>query len=745
MSRAGTITRRTLLVGSAVIAGGVAFGVYAVSTPHANPLKDEIGPDGATFNPWVMITPEKIVLIAPHTDLGQGAAGMQSLLIAEEMDLEPGGYEIGFGPPSAAYWNRAQGDESAPFMSQDDSIVAEGVRGAMTSLFKVLGMQITGGSSSTPDSFDKLREAGAIARETLKAAAAKKHDVDVAGLKTENGSVILPDGTAIPYTDLAEDAAKIEPVTGVALRDPSKWRLIGKDVRRPDIVAKSTGALRYGIDLKLDNMVYATVKLSPRRGALNGFDAANAETMRGVSKVMEITDGVAVVADNTWRAFKAAEAITLDWAPSEYPAEQDGHWEKIASSFTSGSLDAEWRNDGEVDTGLAEGGVTQVEYRAPYLAHQPLEPLNAVALVTDEKAEIWAGHQIPRYVQEKVAAITGHDKEQVIFHNQYTGGSFGHRLEFHNITAAAEIANAMRGTPVKLTLSREEDFATDYPRQISIARGQGVARDGQVQTLALDIASPSVLRSQMGRLGVSVPGSDAQLPAGAWNAPYEVPNFRVRAYAVEGLAPTSSWRSVGASTAGFFIESFVDEVIAVAGADPLEERLRLCNWNVARGVLEAVGEMSNWGGELPVNKGRGIAMVVSFGVPTAEVVEVTKTDQGIRIDKVWVAADVGRVVDPVNIENQVQGAVVWGLGHAMNCELTYSDGMAQQSNFNDFEGMRLYQCPDIEVRMLEKTGRVKGIGEPPVPPAAPALANAIFAATGERIREMPFNKHIDFV
>ncbi|TDH37607.1 xanthine dehydrogenase family protein molybdopterin-binding subunit [Pseudohoeflea suaedae] len=745
MSRAGTITRRTLLVGSAVIAGGVAFGVYAVSTPHANPLESEVGPDGATFNPWVKITPEKIVLIAPHADLGQGAAGMQSLLIAEEMDLEPGGYEIEFGPPSAAYWNRAQGNEAAPFMSQDDSIVAEGVRGAMTSLFKLLGMQITGGSSSTPDSFDKLREAGAIARETLKAAAAKKHDVDVAGLKTGKGAVILPDGTAIPYTDLAADAAKIAPVTGVALRDPSKWRLIGKDVRRPDIVAKSTGALHYGIDMKLDGMVHATVRLSPRRGALNGFDAAKAETMRGVARVMEITGGVAVIADNTWRAFKAAEAISFDWAPSDYPAEQDGHWDRIAASFTSGSLDAEWRNDGEVDTGLAEGGVTQVEYRAPYLAHQPLEPLNAVALVTDEKAEIWAGHQIPRYVQEKVAAITGHEKDQVIFHNQYAGGSFGHRLEFHNITAAAEIANAMRGTPVKLTLSREEDFATDYPRQIAVARGQGVARDGQVRTLALDIASPSVVRSQMGRLGVSVPGSDSQLPAGAWNAPYAVPNFRVRAYAVEGLAPTSSWRSVGASTAGFFIESFVDEVIAAAGADPLEERLRLCNWDVARGVLEAVGEMSNWGEELPVNKGRGIAMVESFGVPTAEVVEVTNTDQGIRIDKVWVAADVGRVIDPVNIENQVQGAVVWGLGHAMNCELTYSDGMAQQSNFHDFEGMRLYQCPEIEVRMLENSGRVKGVGEPPVPPAAPALANAIFAATGQRIREMPFNKHIDFV
>ncbi|MAY62861.1 MAG: isoquinoline 1-oxidoreductase [Rhizobiales bacterium] len=745
MSRAGTIARRTFLVGSAIIAGGVAFGVYAVRKPHANPLLDTLGPDEVTFNPWVKITPERIVLIAPHIDLGQGSAGMQSLLIAEEMDLEPGQYEIEFGPPSAAYWNTAQGEEAAPFMSQNDNLVAEGVRGAMTSVFKLLGMQITGGSSSTPDSFDKLREAGAIARETLKAAAARKHDVGVTGLKTENGAVILPDGTAVPYTALAADAAKIEPVINVALRDPAKWRLIGKNVIRPDVLAKSTGTQTYGIDVTLDGMVHATVKLSPRRGALNGYDAAEAEKMRGVRKVLEITGGVAVVADNTWRAFKAADAISFDWAPSDYPAEQDGHWEKIAASFTSDSLDAEWRSDGEVDTGLAEGGVTQVEYRAPYLAHQPLEPLNAVALVTDEKAEIWAGHQIPRYVQEKVAAITGHDKDQVIFHNQYAGGSFGHRLEFHNITAAAEIANAMRGTPVKLTFSREEDFATDYPRQISIARGQGVARDGQVRTLSLDIASPSVLRSQMGRLGVSVPGSDAQLPAGAWNAPYAVPNFRVRAYAVEGLAPTSSWRSVGASTAGFFMESFIDEVIAAAGADPLEERLRLCNWDVARGVLEAVGAMSNWGEELPVDKGRGIAMVVSFGVPTAEVVEVTKTDSGIRIDKVWVAADVGRVVDPVNIENQVQGAVVWGLGHAMNCELTYTDGMAEQSNFHDFEGMRLYQCPEIEVRMLENGGKVKGIGEPPVPPAAPALANAIFAATGQRIREMPFNKHIDFV
>jgi isoquinoline 1-oxidoreductase beta subunit len=243
---------------------------------------------------------------------------------------------------------------------------------------------------------------------------------------------------------------------------------------------------------------------------------------------------------------------------------------------------------------------------------------------------------------------------------------------------------------------------------------------------------------------MAFPGPDSQIVAGVWDAPYGIRNFRVRGYAVPGLAPTSSWRSVGASTGGFFIESALDELIHAAGADPLEERLRLCHDLAARKVLEAVGEMSNWGSDPGANRGRGLALVRSFGTPVAEVVEVSQTDRGLRIDKVFVAADVGRVIDPVNFENQVQGAVVWGLGHAMNCEITYSDGMAQQTNYHSFTGMRLNQCPEIEVRGLEIAADISGIGEPPVPPAAPALANAIFAATGERLREMPFNKFLDF-
>jgi len=746
MGHAATIARRTFLIGSATIAGGVAFGYYMVKKPHANPLLEDLSDGEAAITPFVKIDADGVTLITPHVDLGQGSAHMQAILIAEELDLEIGQFRTDFGPPSPAYFNTAMAAEAAPFRSTNTGITAQTTRSIMGALFKVMGMQATGGSSSVPDSFDKLRYAGAVARETLKKAASEKTGVEVRRLRTEGGSVILPDGTKLPYTELAAAAAGIEPVDNVELRDPPQWRLIGKEMQRIDVVAKSTGTQKYGIDLKIDGMVHAAVKVNPRQGGkLNSYDATEAEKMRGVQSIIQVTNGVAVIADNTWRAFQAADAIEFDWGEAPYPAEMDGHWAEVANSFTEERLDAEWRNDGEVDSALEEGDVTEAEYRVPYVAHAPLEPINAIVRVLDDQVEVWSSHQMPRFLQQQVAGITGHEAEQVVLHNQYAGGSFGHRLEFENIKLATEIANQMRGAPVKLTFSREEDFAHDFPRQIGMARGRGSVANGQVETMDLQIATVSASRSQFGRIGMSMPGADTQIPAGAWNASYALPNFRVRGYAVPELAPTSSWRSVGASTGGFFSECFLDELIHAAGADPMAERLRLCNHDVSRKVLEAVAEMSDWGSDLGDNRGRGVALVESFGVPVAEVVEVTSTDAGIRIDKVFVAADAGRIIDPVNFENHVQGAVVWGLGHAMNSEITYADGMAEQSNYHAHEGMRLYQCPQIMVRGLENASRIRGIGEPPVPPAAPALANAIYAATGKRIREMPFNKHIDFV
>ena len=352
---------------------------------------------------------------------------------------------------------------------------------------------------------------------------------------------------------------------------------------------------------------------------------------------------------------------------------------------------------------------------------------------------------MPRFVEDRVAKITGIEVENVHLHNLFGGGSFGHRLEFDYVDRTAEIAMQMPGVPVKMTLSREEDFAQDFNRQISMGRMKGSTLDGKVDAYDLNIASPSVTASQMSRLGFPAAGPDTQIAAGAWNMPYALPHLRVAAYKTPELAPISSWRSIGASTAAFFAEGFMDELIHAAGADPLEERLRLVSNPIARAVLEEVGKMSDWGSDLGPNRGRGLAMTNSFGVDVAEVVEVTQTPDGIKIDKVFVAAEVGRVIDPVNFDNNVKGGVIWALGHAMNSEMTYADGMVEQSNYYDAEGMRFHQSPQIMVKGLENGDHVRGIGEPPVPPAAPALANAIFAATGTRLREMPFFKHIDFV
>ncbi len=586
-----------------------------------------------------------------------------------------------------------------------------------------------------------------MARETLKAAASEKTGVPVGKLKTSDGAVHLPDGTRLPYTELAEAAAAIEPVQEVSLRKPTEWRLIGKSMQRLDIVPKSTGTLKYGIDLTVPDMVHAAVRMSPRRSGLESYDARAAESMRGVLGVFSITNGVGVVADNTWRAFRAAAAIRCDWGPARYPKEMDAHWQAVRDSFSDDRLDSTWRDDGDVDDALRQGSVIEAEYHAPYVAHQPLEPLCAIVRVTDERIDVWTATQFPRFVQSHVAEITGHEVSDVHLHNQWVGGSFGHRLEHEHVKQAAELAVQLKGRPVKLTYSREEDFAQDFPRHLAICRARGVIADGRVETCDIGVAMPSVVGSQMARLGLPALGPDLQIAAGAWNAPYAIPNFRMNAYRAPELAPTSAWRSVGASTNGFFAEAFLDEMIHAAGADPLEERLRLrlVNDDVARRVLERVGEMSGWGSALGPDRGRGLALVESFGVPCAQVIEVTATDRGIRIDRVYVAADVGRVIDPINFDNHVKGAVVWGLGHAMNCEITYSDGMAQELNYHAHEGMRLYQCPEIEVAGLENARHIRGIGEPPVPPAAPALASAIFAATGRRLREMPFNRHVDFV
>ncbi len=748
MAGIASIARRTFLVGAAAVAGGLAVGTVAYKRTPANPLLGRLGEGESTLNPYVRIDRDGVTIITPRADMGQGAYSVQAALVAEELDLAWGQFKVEPGPPSAAYYNGKVIAEGLPVAATSDSFLARKGRDLGEAIGKLIGLQITGGSSTVPDAFDKLRVAGAVAREMLLRAAALQTGVDAKLLKTRDGAVILPDGKALAYASLGAAAAKLAPPSEVRLKPAAEWRLLGKPMQRLDTVAKSTGAAVYGIDLRMPGMVYATVRANPRMGGgIKSFDAKAAEAAKGVIKVVALPDGFGVIADSTWRAFQAAALVKAEWGPAPYPPTSEDMFKVVGESFTEARRDSRIKDEGDVEAALkaAGAGVLQAEYRVPYLAHAPLEPMNVVVRLENGRLDIWTGTQIPRFLVASAAAITGLAEENIRLHVQIMGGSFGRRLEDDYVRQAVRLAVAHPGVPIKMTWTREEDMTHDFPRPLAIARARGAVKDGQVHAYDLGIACPSVTASQMGRLNQSVPGPDIAIVAGAWDQPFAIPHYRVTGYRAPPLVPVSSWRSVGASGNGFLHEGFLDELMHAAGADPLKERLRLCTHAPSRRVLETVGEMSGWGSPLPKGRGRGLAYTLSFGVPVAEVVEVTATPKGIRIDKVFVAVEVGKVIDPVNFESQVQGGVIWGLGHAMVAELSYADGMAQQTNYHDYEGMRLYQTPQIVVRALETTAEIRGIGEPPVPPAAPALANAIFAATGRRIRELPLKKHIGFV
>jgi isoquinoline 1-oxidoreductase beta subunit len=755
MARLATIARRTFFIGVGAVAAGLAVGTYVYKRDPKNPLLDGL-PDGATtFNPYVRIDKDAITLITPRADIGQGAYSVQAALIAEELELAWGQFNVDPGPPSAAYYNGVVAAEAMPIAATSESFFARMGRGAADVAGKLVGMQLTGGSTTVPDGFDKLRVAGAVARQMLLQAAAAQTGVAIDKLKTQDAHVITPDGKRLAYVSLAAAAGKLSPPSSVILKPEAQWRLLGKPMKRIDIDDKSTGRATFGIDLRMPGMVYATVKANPRiGGGVKKLETTKAQAAKGVLKVVPIANGFGVIANNTWRAFQAAKLVEVEWGPAPYPTTSAAMFDEVAKSFTDQRKDSRLKDEGDVDAAVKAAGdkAVQAEYRVPYLAHAPLEPMNAVVLLKDGRLDIWTGTQIPRFVVAAAAKVAGIDDEKVVLHALPSGGSFGRRLEDDYVRQAVELAKAHQGVPIKMTWSREEDMTHDFPRPLAIARARGTVADGKVQAFDLSIATPSVSASQMGRLGFPTAGPDVIIVAGAWDQPFAIPHVRITGYRVPELVPISSWRSVGASINGFMHESFFDELIRAAGADPLAERIRLCNHEPSRRVLQAVGELSGWGKPLASSsdasregkRGRGLAFTLSFGVPVAEVIEVTATARGIRIDKAYVVAEVGKVLDPVNFEAQMQGGVIWGLGHAMFAELTYDDGMAQQTNFHQYPSLRLNQTPVIVAKALE-TGPIKGIGEPPVPPAAPALANAIFDATGKRVRELPLRKSVEFV
>lgn len=742
----GKIARRTFIVGSAAVAGGVAFGVYMARRPLRNPLLDQLADGEAAITPYVKIDGDGVTLICPRAEVGQGIQSMQAFLIAEELDVDPHAVRIEPGPPDPAYFNGHVTRDGAPFPGYEDGFWAETIREVMEVPAKLVGLQITGGSTSVPDAYEKLRAAGASARETLKKAASLRSGQPVAKLKTENGAVVLPGGERIAYGELAEEAARIAPITDAPLRPTDRWKHLGKPLRRTDMVAKCTGTQVYGIDVQMEGMLHATVKTNPGIGGpMKSMDPAPAEAMRGVKKVVAIEGGFGVIADNTWRAMRAAEAVEVEWGDGPYPASTDAMWAVLSEAHTEANLDSRMRDDGDVEGALEQAEVLEAEYRTPYLSHAPMEPPNAVVKAQDDRLDIWTGTQIPLFLRTLAAELAGLAPEQVHVHVLHSGGSFGRRLECTYALQAVELALATKGTPIKMTWSREEDMTHGYPRPMHLARFRGAVKDGRVHALDMASISQSMMSSWFGRVWQAPPGPDPVIVMGGWDQPFAIPHYRVSGYRAPELVPSSSWRAPGANSNGFFHDSFLDELIHAAGADPLEERLRLCMHEPSRKVLEAVGEMAGWTGpKAGENRYRGVAYVYSHGVPTAEIIEVLNTEDGLRIEKAWAAAEVGKVLDPVNFEAQMTGGIVFGLAHAMNCKLTFANHAVEQTNFHMYPGMRLNQTPTMVVKGLENDHHVRGIGEPTVPPAAPALGNAIFAATGKRVRELPFSDSVSF-
>ncbi len=754
----GKLTRRALLFGAAAVAGGTAFGYWYVTSPYANPLESELGPGEATFNPFVKIaTDNTITVIAPRAEMGQGISTTLAAMVAEELDVGLDKVKVEHGPASFAYYNAEIIAEGGPFAFFDESLTAEVTRTAMGTLGKVFGLQGTGGSASARDGFDRMRQAGAATRHVLVAAAATRLGVAASTLETDSATVLhRPSGRSLTYGEVALDAAKLAPPKEVSLKPRSVWKVLGKSQHRVDMLAKVTGAPIFGIDVTLPDMLHGTVKLSPRFWAKPlKSDLSVATKIPGVVKIIPLETnyghGFGIIAQNTWAAFQAADAIEAEWDSPEYPLDSTAIAKVLADSAVSPD-GAAMRDDGNVDTAFADAPrelVVEAEYAVPYLAHAAMEPMNATARLKDGVLDIWAGNQAPTITRRLCATALGIDPEKVNVHTPALGGGFGRRVEVDFSLCAALMARETNGRPVKVIWTREQDMRHDAYRPAAAGKFQArLASDGLPVALEMTIAAPSIIASTLRRLFPSMPamGADKSITDGAYNQPYTIANYRVSGVAAPVTIPVGSWRSVGNSFNGFFHECFLDEIAVAGKTDPVALRRRLmADYPAAVKVVEKVAEMARWDEPFPAGKAKGIAFTLSFGSWVAEIIEVAQTPGGIRIEKMWIAADVGIALDPGIIEAQLISGAVYGLSAAMGQEITFADGMVEQSNFHDFDAMRIAQCPAFEVAILENFNKMGGVGEIGTPPAAPALANAIFALTGQRIRSLPLGKQVAFV
>jgi isoquinoline 1-oxidoreductase beta subunit len=743
MSSIGKIARRTFLFGTLAVAGGAAFAAWYVAKPAPNPL--EPGEGETALNPWVVIDNEGITVVAPHAEMGQGTMTTWAALIAEELDVTLDQIRIIHGPPAQAYYNHAMLGLAVEGKGYDASSLQRSLGDLIGHVGKVMSLQVTGGSTAMKDGFERMRVVGATTRELLVQAAANRLDVSPAELVTDKGNVIAPDGTKIPYTRLAAEAAELE-APRIELREPEEWKILGTRFQRVDIPAKTTGTATFAIDTRLPGQKFAAIRLAPTRATVRDFDAFEVSRLPGVEKVVDLGDGLAVIASNTWIAQDAVNRIPVEWNAARYQKDDAALAKALEQAFDK-EPDSMLRDDGDVTRLHRDAQQIEAEYRVPFLAHATMEPQSCNAWFDGGKLRLWTGSQMPTFAVSVAAEEAGLDEDDVEMTVTYLGGGFGRRGEVDAVRYATRIAKEVPGSPVLLTYSREEDMTHDFYRPAAIARFRGAVREGTAEMLEARISSASVTGPALTRAAGFAPGGpDQAIVEGAFNQPYDIFNYRVQGFAASEMPPVGFWRSVGSSINGFFMESFMDEMAHAAGTDPIEFRQALCRdeFLPAWEVLNAVKEMSGWTDEKPEGVGRGVAMCYSFGTPVAVVVEVRMQDDAIRVTRAWMAADPGVALAPDNIEAQLTGGLAMGLSAAIGEEITFAEGAVQQRNFPDYEPLRITQMPQVRVRILETQEHIGGIGEPGTPPAAPALANAIFDLTGGRYRTLPLKHHVDF-
>jgi len=666
------------------------------------------GAPGVTFEPNAYLAIDgsgRISIWVPEAEMGQGVLTALPMLVAEELEADWKAVEVFQAPTDPERFGRMS----------------------------------TGGSTSVRQAWGPLRRAGATAREMLITAAASRWGVPRAECRAERGRVVhQPSGRTAGYGELAEAAAALPLPEHVQLKDPSRFRIIGTPVPRVDTPAKVRGAATFAIDVRRPGMLDAVVARCPVfGGTLKKVDDRRALAVPGVRRVVPLSRGVAVVADGTWAAIRGREALKIEWDEGPAAGLDDAG---IARMLEEGAQrkGAVARKDGDVARALARAARRlTADYRVPFLAHATMEPMTCVADVGKDRCEIWVGNQAPTWSQQEAAKLLGIDPSRVVVHTTFLGGGFGRRSMQDFVLEAVEISRAV-GAPVRLTWTREDDMRHDFYRPVSLHRlAAGIGRDGRPVAWSHRIVAPSITEQLWP--GSVKNGLDRGAVDGAANLPYGIPNVRVEYVMTNTPVPINWWRSVYNSQNAFANECFLDEIAAAAGRDPAALRLALLGPSprLRRAVQTAV-DRSGWGRPLPAGEGRGIACHHSFDTFVAQVAEVAVGRRGrLSVKRVVCAVECGPVVNPDTVKAQMESGIVYGLSAALRGKITIRGGRVVEGNFDDYEPLRLDEMPEIEVHIVPSTEKIGGIGEPGLPPIAPAVVNAVFAATGRRVRRLP--------